>query len=67
VAAVERDGLLDALWKAERQREDLRKIALDLCEQLGAAGRELGDSGKWARDAAAEASPKIRGIGRHHA
>jgi hypothetical protein len=64
---AERDGLLDALEKAERQREDLRKIASDLCEQLDAAGLALGDSGKWARDAAAEALPKIASIGRHRA
>lgn len=52
---VKIDGLLDALEKAEVEREALRTLVLNTAEQLGAAGRRLGDDGQWARDAATKA------------
>lgn len=42
VALVEKDGLADALEKAEAQREDLRTAARHAGEQLEAAGRRFG-------------------------
>lgn len=50
--AVERDGLLDALEKAEREREALRTIAKHLGEQLMAAGQSIGEGvyGRHYRD-----------------
>jgi hypothetical protein len=58
---VERDGLLDALEKAEREREQLRVTARHLSEQLLAAGLALGDSsgGRHYRDAAVNAERAI--------
>lgn len=62
VLLVEKDGLSDALEKAERQRENLRLLAKSLAEQLLAAGQRLGEDGKWACDAAVESEIKRRRI-----
>jgi hypothetical protein len=58
---IERDGLTDALQKAEGEREDLRVIARHLSEQLLAAGQALGEAsgGSHYRESAANAARSI--------
>lgn len=62
IAVVERDGLLDALEKAEKEREHLRTIARHRSEQLLAAGEALADAhgGTHYRACAAESLHDIQ-------